>query len=264
MRHKVRRAVFRALRDSDSEVRLAVLQALTNLGAPAEDELEKLLDFLQRARHGQENKACVYVLKVLGRFGPEAKDAVGDLRALLKSESREVRAEALATLRKIGPAAAEAAPVLVEFLKDDDRTLRMQAALALLALDPRVAGQGREALSALVLTLRPETIDEIKNATTYQERIKETRALLVKIGRPAAECLLTAIERDFPPSRLRSEASVLNAAARQTALKIIADIGPNADSDRMLKALVELQRSDPAGAVQDAAREARIKIQRRN
>jgi S1-C subfamily serine protease len=263
MRHKVRGAVFHALDDSDSDVRLEVLQALAKLGKPAEDELERLLEILKQARRGQENKACVYVLKVLAGFGEDAKEAVVDLRALLKSENREVRAQALATLRKIGPAASEAAPDLVEFLKDDDHTLRMQAVFALLALDPRAAGQGREALSVLILTLRPETIDELKNAT-YQERIKEIRDLLVKIGRPAAKCLLTAIEHDFPASRRRTEASVLNAAARQTALKIIADIGPNAYSDPLRDALIELERSDPFREVHDAAQEARRKIQGRN
>ena len=265
MGRKVRHALLGALGDSDSEVRLEVLQALAKLGAPAEneavDELEKLLPFL-KARRGQANKACVYVLKVLAEFGPEAKEAVGDLRALLKSENREVRAQALATLRKIGPAASEAAPDLVEFLKDDDRTLRMQAALSLLALDPRAAGQGREALSALVRTLRPETIDEIKNGT-FHERIKETRALLVKIGQPAAESLLRAIQRDFRARGRGAEERALDAAARETALKIIADIGPNAYSNGMLTALVELQR-DPYRAVCDAAREAHIKIQAGN
>jgi HEAT repeat protein len=260
MRNKVRRDVFAALRDSDNEVRQAVLQALANLGAPEEHELEKLLSFLHDARRRQENKACVYALKVLAGFGPQAKEAVSDLRELLKSENREVRAQVLATLRKIGPAAAEAAPDLVEFLKDSDPSVRMQAALALLALDPQAAGSGREALSVLILTLRPETAAELKDAT-YQERVKETRALLVKIGQPAAERLLRAIEGEFRASRRRAEASALNAAAREAALKIIADIGPNAYSNRMLTALVELQRSDPSRAVRDAAQEAHIKIQ---
>lgn len=260
MRNKVRRDVFAALLDSDNEVRLAVLQALANLGAPEEGELEKLLSFLHDARRRHENKACASVLKVLAGFGPEAKEAVGDLRELLKYENREVRTQALATLRKIGPAAAEAAPDLVEFLKESDSSVRLQAALALLALDPQAAGPGREALSALILTLRPETIDEIKNAT-YQEGVKETRALLIKIGQPAAERLLRAIEGEFRASRRRAEASALNAAAREAALKIIADIGPKAYSNRMLTALVELQRNDPSRAVRDAAQEAHIKIQ---
>jgi S1-C subfamily serine protease len=260
IRSQARRDVVAALRDSDSEVRAAVLQALVNLGAPDEDELPAVLSVLRSARRRHENKACLHALKVLATFGPEAKEAVEELRALLKSMDQAVRAQALATLRKLGPAAAEAAPDLAESLRDTDGAVRLQAAFVLTAIDPKAAGAGKEALSVLVLALRPESTAESKD-TQFQERIKAIHAVLVKMGEPAAERLLRAIEGEFRSVRSRSETSTLNATAREKALQIIAAIGPRANTSRMLTALVELQRSDPSRAVREAAQEAHIKIQ---
>ena len=49
-----------------------------------------------------------------------------------------------------------------------------------------------------------------------------------------------------------------------TTLKIIAEIGPEANSTTMLATLVDLQRSDPYPGVRDAARQAYAKVQRKN
>lgn len=215
---------------------------------------------VHESRRRHKPKACLHAMRALAHFGAEAREAVPDLQALLKSEDREVLAQALALLRKIGPAAGAAAADLIELLKDADRSLRLPVAFVLVAIDPKAIGEGKDALAVLVLALRPETIAEMTDPQA-KERVKEIGALLVKIGEPAAERLLKAIESEFRGGRSRTEAAALNAAARVDALNLIAKIGLDANSNKMLSALGELQRTDPSRAVRDAAKQAYIKIQ---
>jgi HEAT repeat protein len=258
-----RKEVFDALDDADADVRLAALEALANLGPPARDELPALLSILHESARRRQAKVSLHVARSLARLGPEAKDAVPDLRTLLKSDEREVRLQAIQTLRKIGPEARKAAPELIEHLKDADKSLRLPAAFALTAVDPAMTSEGKDGLSVLVLALRPESTAEINEAKT-QERVKEIAVVLVKLGGSAAEGLRRAIEGEFRGGRRDSDAAKLNAAARETALKIIADIGPDAHSTKMIATLIELQRGDPSRAVRDAAKQAYIKLQGKN
>jgi S1-C subfamily serine protease/HEAT repeat protein len=262
-REQVRQAVFKALRDTDAGVRLAALEALANLGKPELSELPVLFSILRRSVEQQQFKSCLYVARSLAQLGPRAKDAVPDLRELLKSEDRAVRVAAMLALRKIGPAARDAAPDLIEALKDTDRALRMQAAFTLAVFDPSFSGAGRDALRVLILALRPASEAESNDAQA-KEYIKEISAMLVKNGEPVVERLLEAIEGEFRRGRGRSEAASLDAKARETALKIIAEIGPAARSTQTMAALAKLQRGDPSRSVREAARQAYIAIQGSN
>src|SRR5579883_180498 len=259
-RNPVRKEVFKALRDTDEDVRLAALEALLNLGTPDLAELPLLLDLLGKSVERQQYKPCLLIARSLALLGPKAQAAVPDLRAMLKSEDRPVRAAALVALRKIGSPAHEAAPELSEALKDNDSEMRIQTALTLLAIDTSLVGAGREALPVLVKALRPSSNAE-GNGSQVKERIKEISAVLVKIGEPAVERLLRAIEGEFRRSRGRTEDAILDAQAREAALKIIADMGPSARSNRAITALAELQRNDPSPKVREAARRAYIAIQ---
>jgi S1-C subfamily serine protease/HEAT repeat protein len=259
-RDQVRKEVFNALRDKDEDVRLAVLEALANLGKPELTELPILLKHLGTSVENQQHKSCIQIAHSLALLGPSAKVAVPDLRELLKSEDRSVRTAVLLTLQKIGPAAREAAPELSEVLKNNDPYVRMLAALTLTAIDPSLTGAGKDALSVLVKALRPASSAE-SNSAPAKERIKEISAVLVKVGEPAVERLLRAIEGEFRRNRGQTEAAALDAAAREAALKIIADIGPAAHSNRTIAALAELQRTDPVRSVRAAAQKAFVAIQ---
>ena len=57
---------------------------------------------------------------VLGKIGPDTKDALPALAGLLKDKHEDVRWAALDALGKIGPEAKAAIPVLVELLKDKE------------------------------------------------------------------------------------------------------------------------------------------------
>jgi hypothetical protein len=139
----------------------------------------------------------------------------------------------------------------------------MQAALVLVAIDPKMRGAGKEGISILILALKPGSPAEVDDAQA-KERVKEISAQLVKVGEPAAERLLSAIKNEFRGGRTRSEDGALNGQARLAALKIIAEIGPEAYSTAMLSALADLQRTDPYPGVREAARQAYAKVQNKN
>src|SRR5262249_11946274 len=116
------------------------------------------------------------------------------------------------------------------------------------------------ALPVLVKALRPASSAE-GNGSQARERMKEISAVLVKIGDPAVERLLKAIEGDFRRGRGRTEAAALDALAREAALKLIADMGTAAHSSRAIASLAELQRNDSSPTVREAARQAYIAVQ---
>ena len=260
-RDLVRKDVFAVVRDVDPDVRLAALEALASLGQPDEDELPTWLTLLRQSARRRDKKSALHITRSLAHLGTEAKEAVADLRTLLKIEDRELRIAVVTTLRKIGPNAREAAPDLVEILKDTDRSLRLPAAFALTAIDPRMTREGREALNVLVLAVRPESAAEFRDAQ-WKERVKDITALLVKVGEPAAQSLMRAIKDEFRPGLRGTESTALNEIARVAAIRIIATIGKDAYSPGLVSSLAELSRSDPAPLVRKEAREAFPKVQK--
>ena len=68
---------------------------------------------------------------VLGKYGPEAKEAVPALTAALKDEDKHVREAVAYALGRIGPDARDAIPSLKETLKDKNAPVRQAAAYAL-------------------------------------------------------------------------------------------------------------------------------------
>lgn len=61
-------------------------------------------------------------IEILGRMGPEAKDAVPDLIERLGDDDPRVRKMAVRALGQIGPAAAAAVPELIRILQSSDQT----------------------------------------------------------------------------------------------------------------------------------------------
>jgi S1-C subfamily serine protease len=259
-RMEVRKAVFETIRDNDVSVRLAAFEALANLGAPEPNELPTLLSMLHGAIERHQLHSCAPIARSLALLGSRARDAVPDLRELVKTEDRSVRIAALLALGKIGSAARDAIPELSETLKDSDRGIRIQTALALTAIDPTLHGVGKNALQVLVQCLRPLSLDESEGVEAKTHN-KEVSIALVKIGGPAVEPLLKAIKVEFRVGRGRKEAGHLDALAREAALKIIGEIGPGAHSSQTLAALAELLRTEKHPAVLEAARHAYIAVQ---
>jgi HEAT repeat protein len=68
---------------------------------------------------------------VLGKYGPEAREAVPALTAALKDDDKDVRRATAYALARIGRDARDAIPSLKETLRDKDPKVREAAAYAL-------------------------------------------------------------------------------------------------------------------------------------
>ncbi len=107
------------LNDEDADVRRSAGESLARIGnavnvlenvrkcVPLRDArgLGKVLSYDDRAVRQTAVAALI-------AFGPDAKEAVPELRAVLRNEGSDIRQQALVALRKMGPAAKAAVPEL--------------------------------------------------------------------------------------------------------------------------------------------------------
>lgn len=102
--------VMKILEEGDPAVVLPALHSLAQDGAAGVPKLREKL---------KHEKAAYWVCIVLGEIGPEAKDAVPDLAAVLSSEDPLVRLQALLALGHIGSASQSAVPEIIKVLQND-------------------------------------------------------------------------------------------------------------------------------------------------
>jgi len=81
------------------------------------------------------DKAAYWATLVLTEIGPDAKDAVPELSALIASDKPPLRMHAVLALGEIGPGAKAAVPALVKALENDDwASVRYSATYALASI----------------------------------------------------------------------------------------------------------------------------------
>ncbi len=102
-------------------------------GAPARTDYKELVPVLVDALNDDDGDVRRYAAHTLTRIGRPAVTALLDV---LKDRDKgaQVRANAAYVLGKLGPQAREAVPVLTKALKESDRELRRRAAFALAQL----------------------------------------------------------------------------------------------------------------------------------
>jgi HEAT repeat protein len=118
-----------------------IVEAVADTGAPAVPILVKALgDESQRPK----------VAAILGRLGPDAKDAAPALANILeKDKSPAARREALIALGSMGPFAAQQSPAIAKVLKDRDVQLRAAACYALGKIGPLAIGSKSELIDCV-------------------------------------------------------------------------------------------------------------------
>ncbi len=122
----------KALKDADETTMRHAMDALAALGAPA---VPRLIDALKY------EKFRVEIVYALGRIGPDADAATGELAKLVEDKNSRVAHEAIISLGEIGPGAKDATPVLTKALEQpDDRDMNFAAiAFALGKIGPGAA-----------------------------------------------------------------------------------------------------------------------------
>jgi HEAT repeat protein len=276
-------AFTRALEDGDGDVRLLAVRGLDRGGSVAgllaalqhrDDEvcraagtaldkakLEKahakpLAALLSSRRAGVRQRG----VEGLGELGEDAEEGVPALAKLLTRSSGEERVKVLEALGKIGPAAKEAGPALAKLLKEGNRTFRLNVCSVLAKTG---APEVSEAAPVLIDALKAEKVEDLEDEAATEERGK-VRAVLVSMGKPAVKPLLMALEGEFAGGKAATPANLLKAHARLDVVKVLTEMGnPAAGSNDVLLMLARMERSDPAAAVRQAARTARIRLQRK-
>ncbi len=115
--------VMRILEEGDVSIILPALQSLAEQGK----------DAVPRLREALKHEAAQYwACLALADIGPDAADAVPDLRAVLKARDPDVRLEALVALGQIGSASKPAIPEIAALVdKDEFKHVRYAAIYAL-------------------------------------------------------------------------------------------------------------------------------------
>jgi HEAT repeat protein len=189
---------------------------------------------------------------ILGHIGPEAKETVPALAALLKDKEGIVRVNAALALFKLGSDAREAVPELTDALKDEVPLVRMDATLALFKLGEH----SKSAIPALLAAMREERNRPV--IVVFHKSIRQQAlAAIGRVGAGAQEVVpdIVAVLQDKEEGMRRSAASALK------------DIGPSARAavPQLLLALKdpsEEVRTDVAAALKtidpDAATKAGV------
>lgn len=170
-------------------------------------------------------------VRVLGKIGPQAVEAVSTLLAMLADKNRQVRLTVLRTLGEIGRPAQVVIPQLVQMLVDPVQAMRKAAAEALPKIDPAWA------LDARVQSTIAGFVEDLKRAAETGQMASEA---LVRVGSPCLPYLIKAM-------------SSSDRVQRENAATTLGRIGPEAR-----EAIPALNNAlqDGHGWVRDAATRA--------
>lgn len=172
-------AVIAALKDSDTEVRLAAINAFQSVS------------FSSNSSDGKFNTELI----------PELKAAIPVLMELLKDEHEQVRTNATSALAVIGSDAASIIPVLTKALQDSDEKVRIGAAQVLSRIN---IWQGNDEAASAV----PALIEVFKQDKNVEVRSNAALALR-NMGEKAASAVPVIIEalKNDKDQQVRSSAA---------------------------------------------------------
>lgn len=130
------RAAKKQLASTHPIVKAEGIRALGIMGSAAKSTIPDLIDATQHYSYSVQNAALI----ALSRMGPDAREAVPYMIALLRDENWLLIPPVAATaLGNLGAVAKEAVPALNECLSSRHRGLRQAAAIAL----EKIEGEGR-------------------------------------------------------------------------------------------------------------------------
>ena len=256
--------VFSALEsafvDSDKGVRVAVVQAVAEIDSPEPAQIR----FLAKAVDDRSADVRVAAIDCLRKLGPRAKEALPALTIALKDQDREVRSRVGQAMSAVGEDVGKAVPALVEDLKSKAKDTRRRA-LEVLAgngsaskgavpqliealkdQDPEIRAQAAATLASIGAEAKPAARELILLLKDRAGGRSEAIAALAKIGKPAVDPLIAALDYGNPD-------------IRSGAVEALGQIGP--DARQALIRLSQVYSQDREKAVRRAAGDALIRIQ---
>ena len=130
--------------DDHPATKYAAINAIVEIGPPAKDAIPELVATIRVSRNA--DKKLLYLCnKALLGMGPEVVPA---MIALLKDEVWEMRRGAAWLLGKLGPDAKDAIPALTRALKDPNASVRKKAEEALMKIKGEKATEELDSLNS--------------------------------------------------------------------------------------------------------------------
>lgn len=218
----------KALESQNAHLRMGAALALGHMGAEAKAAIPELKTALKDEK---ESVRC-HAAQALFRIDPKsAALVVPVLAAALDSESAYVRQCALGTLSRMGPPAKDAVANLKKLLKSDDTRTRLAAAIAIGHIDP---GQDVAAIDILRGALAdPNVAMQIEAAQILGAIAAKAKAAVPELGKAlrsedaglsrAAAVALSHMGRDAVPELVRAMDAKSN-AVRLNAVAALAEI----------------------------------------
>jgi HEAT repeat protein len=120
-------AWIKMLEDTNPSTRFAAIHAVGKIGPEAREAIPALVETIRQTRNHDKRIlfACNHALLAMG------KEIVPDMISVLKDEDWEMRRGAAWILGKVGPDAKDAVPALTEALGDSNDSVRIKASEAL-------------------------------------------------------------------------------------------------------------------------------------
>jgi WD40 repeat protein/HEAT repeat protein len=197
-------------------------------------------------------------IDALGKLAADGAEGVAPMSKLVKNAGPEERKRLLAAFGQMGPAARKAGSALVPLLKHKDLAVRFESCQTLIRIEAAEIGK---AVSTLIDVLRPAKAEDVEDEDDKDR--EKARELLASIGKPAIKGLVDALQNEFARGGARTPAGVVNGVARLEVIKVLTAMGKEAHRNDVLIALAAMERNDPFPGVRKAAREARVKLQRK-
>jgi HEAT repeat protein len=170
--------------ESALQSRIAIIETLDKIGAPSEDLARLAAQLVLNPVVG--GRACA----VLVRSAPdEARQQVSRLTAQLLGDGPALKPDILRTLGVFGAQAREAVPVLVPLLSSDDAEFRMLVASTVAKIDPQAAAP---AVPFLIASIDLNQLDPYENVPPPAI---DVLAEIGPPARDAVPKLLEALER---------------------------------------------------------------------
>jgi len=132
----------------DEDLRLYVVRVVYRFGPDAKNAVPALIEALETDDDDNEFRAAAQF--ALGRIGPASAPATELLTKSIESDNADVRSSALYALAKIGPAAKSAAPTLMKGMASEDENQKLLAVWALTKIDPTHADLADQAIPMLI------------------------------------------------------------------------------------------------------------------
>ena len=180
------------MKEKDGQVRMAVLETVTDMGHDATEAVPALVHTLRTNYGGQGQEESHQDYRSAMALAAIGKPAVEGLRGLLKERKESVRAEVVMALGRIGPDAAAAIPELIPLLGDPSERIRREATQALgrigtAAITPLIAASAHKEVAIRARAVEslgyiPSPSGEVHSAVIKcaQDAVPEVRAAALK------------------------------------------------------------------------------------